>query len=102
MSEMIDEVLVDHIPDVAPSLPLERVQFMLDKYLDKDVYIECKGCSPYLIVRTAPSKYSFFGSASDSKYHDNGHCSDADWGSFVRRSYKIIRDTGALPYAHRS
>lgn len=102
MSEMIDEVLIDHIPEVAPDLPLERVQFMLDKFPDKDVYLECKGCTPYLLVRTSPTRYSFYGSNGDSKYHDNGNCSDEGWASFVKRSYRIIRDTGALPYAHRS
>lgn len=102
MSVKIDEVLVDHICDVAPDLPIERVQFMLDKYPDKDVYLECKGCSPYLLVRLSNKRYAFFGSSSDSKFHENGNGCDRDWCHFMTRSYKIIRDTGVMPYAHRA
>lgn len=102
MSETIEEVLIDHICDVAPDYPLERVDFMFDKFPDKDVYIECKGCSPYLIVRLAANKYAFFGPNSDSEFYFNSPISEDGWQSCMRRSYKIIRDTGAMPYAHRS
>ena len=102
MSAMIEEISVDRIPDVAPDYPLERVQFMFEKYPDSDIYLQCKGCSPYLLVRTDVTKYSFYGGESYSTYRDNAYCSAMDWAAYARRSYKIIRDTGALPYAHRS
>lgn len=93
---------MDHISDVAPDYPLERVDFMFDKFPDKDVYLECKGCNPYLLVRLSETSYSFFGPGSDSIWYENSPISEEGWQKCLKSSYKIIRDTGALPYAHRS
>jgi len=102
MSEKIDEVLIDHICDVAPAYPLERVHFMFDKFPDKDVYLECKGINPYILVRLDEDSYSFFGPAKDSIWYKRSPISEDGWQKCLKRSYKIVRDTGVIPYAYRS
>lgn len=106
MSETIEcrgEIYVEELHEIAPHYPIENLERMLTKFPKSDIFLDdCADGDFFLLVRNSRTRYTYLSDEPDDEIQDGKPCVNSEWNRFMSRSYKIIRDTGALPYAHRS